>query len=249
MVYLAVVKTRAVVIKAQDYKERDKLVWMYTQNYGKITSIVKGAKGSKSRFLSITLPLCYGDYVLFKGKSLYNLQEGKIINSFQSLLDNLEKLTFSTYLCEIIDIACEENEPNPALFKNLISTMYFLDTDAIDYEILIRAFEIKLLKATGYDIELEKCSICGKRLNTSTYIDLQHFGGVCSECEKRNGTFISKAAYNALRCIKNMPMDKLYRLTLDEKIKKELERVNMYFIENNYTRKPKSLEMLKFMKE
>jgi len=82
------ITTRAVVIKTQDFKENDKLVWFYSENIGKITAIVRGAKKSKSKFLSLTLPLCYGEYLLYKGKNLYTLQEGRILNSFQGLLNN-----------------------------------------------------------------------------------------------------------------------------------------------------------------
>ena len=53
----------------------------------------------------------------FKGKNLYNLQEGKIINSFQGLLDNLDKLTYSSYICELIDICAEEGEVNGNLLR------------------------------------------------------------------------------------------------------------------------------------
>lgn len=152
MINLSVFETKAVIIKTQDYRENDKLVWFYTEKLGKITAIVRGAKKSKSKFLSLTLPLCYGEYMVYKGKNLYTLQEGKIINSFQGLLNNLDKLTYSSYLCELIDIACEENEVNEKLFKDLVTILYLLNTDVLDYEILIRAFEIKLLKATGYSL-------------------------------------------------------------------------------------------------
>ncbi|MDU2157917.1 DNA repair protein RecO, partial [Clostridium sp.] len=112
MVFLSLHKVNAVVIKTKEFKENDKLVWLYTNNLGKITAIAKGARKSKSKLLSLTLPLCYGEYVLFKGKSLFNLQEGKITNSFQGLLDNLDKLTYSSYICELIDICVEEGEVN-----------------------------------------------------------------------------------------------------------------------------------------
>ena len=42
--------TRAVVIKTQDFKENDKLVWFYTENMGKITAVVRGAKRVKANF-------------------------------------------------------------------------------------------------------------------------------------------------------------------------------------------------------
>jgi DNA repair protein RecO (recombination protein O) len=178
MVNLSVFETKAVIIKTQDFKENDKLVWFYTEKLGKVTAVVRGAKKSKSKFLALTLPLCYGEYMLYKGKNLYTLQEGKIINSFQGLLDNLHKLTYSSYLCELIDIASADNEENGELFKNLITTLYLLNTDALDYELLVRAFELKLLKATGYNLILDNCSICRKKISSSNYISLSYYGGV-----------------------------------------------------------------------
>lgn len=249
MINLSVFETKAVIIKTQDYRENDKLVWFYTEKLGKITAIVRGAKKSKSKFLSLTLPLCYGEYMVYKGRNLYTLQEGKIINSFQGLLNNLDKLTYSSYLCELIDITCEENEVNEKLFKDLITILYLLDTDVLDYEILIRAFEIKLLKATGYSLTLDNCSICKKKIGVSNYISLYSFGGVCEDCPKEHGVYISKGAYNALRYLMTVNVDKLYRLNLNSEIKKEIEKVTTFFIGNNYTKKPKSLEMLKFIKE
>lgn len=246
---MSLLKTRGVIIKTQDYKENDKLVWLYTENFGKVSAIARGAKRNKSKLFAVTLPLCYADYMFFKGKNLSNLQEGKIINSFQGLMSNLDKLTYSSYLCELIDIALIDGESNRLLYKEFITTLYLLDTDAIDYELLIRAFELKLLKATGYGLILDKCVSCGKRLNVSNYISLSNFGGVCEECNKTHGLYVSKGAYNALRFLTNTNLDKIFRLNLSDNIKKEIERVTTFIISSNYAKKPKSLEMLNYLKE
>ncbi|MDQ0150114.1 DNA repair protein RecO (recombination protein O) [Eubacterium multiforme] len=246
---MTLIKTNGVVIKTQDYKENDKLVWMYTEKLGKVTAIARGAKRNKSKLFAITLPLCYGDYMIFKGKNLSNLQEGKIISSFQGLMSNLDKLTYSSYLCELIDIALMEGESNRWLYKEFITTLYLLDTDAIDYELLIRSFELKLLKATGYGIVLDHCVSCKKKINVSNYISLSNFGGVCEECNKVQGLHISKGAYNALKFLINTNSDKIFRLNLSKDIKKEIERVTTFIISSNYSKKPKSLEMLSYLKE
>lgn len=246
---MSLVKCKGVVIKTQDYKENDKLVWLFTEENGKVSSIARGAKRSRSKFLSITLPLCYGEYVYYKGRGLANLQEGKIINSFQGLLDNLEKLTYSTYICELIDIALLEGESNKWLFKEFVTTLYLLNTDALNYELLVRSFELKLLKATGYGLNLDYCAICKKKITVSNYISLSYYGGVCEECERIHGLYISKGTYNALRFLCNTPSDKIYKLNLSDEIKKEIEKVTTFIISNNYSKKPKSLEMLNYLKE
>ena len=246
---MALLKTSGIIIKALDYKENDKLIWLYTENYGKISAVAKGAKRSRSDFFSITLPLCFGDYLLFKGKGMCRLSEGKMRNSFQGLLNNLEKLTYSTYLCELIDIATEDEEKNFILYKEFVTAIYLLDTDALDYELLTRAFELKLLKATGYGLNFDTCTVCKKKLQTSTYINLVYFGGVCDACDKENGIYISRASFSALRFLNNATLDMVYKLNLNEAMRKEIARVTEELISNNYSRKPKSLEMLKFIKE
>lgn len=249
MIKLLLSKSFAVVIKAIDYKENDKIVWLFTEKHGKISCIVKGAKKSKSKFLSLTLPLCFGEYNFFKGKSMFNMQEGRIVNSFQSLLDNLDKLTYSSYLCELLDIALEENEANEKLFREFVTCLYLLSTDALEYEILTRSFELKLLQETGYGLDLTNCVFCRKKINTSNYISLSDFGGVCDECTKSHGIYISRGTYNSLKFIINTPMDKLYRLNISREIKDEISKVTTTIISNNYARKPKSLEMLNYIRE
>lgn len=242
-------KSFAIVIKTIDYKENDKIVWLFSEKLGKISCIVRGAKKSKNRFLSLTLPLCFGEYLFFKGRNMYNMQEGRIVNSFQGLLDNLDKLTYSTYLCELIDIALEEYEPNEVLFRDFVTCLYLLSTDALDYELLVRSFELRLLRSTGYGINLNQCSLCKGKVNTSNYISLSDFGGVCNECPKVHGIYVSRGTYNTLRFIINTPMDKLYRLNVTKDIKDELAKVTTTIISNNYSRRPKSLEMLNYIKE
>lgn len=249
MLKLSLLKCQGVVIKTQDYKENDKLVWLYTDTNGKITTIAKGAKRSKNKFFSITLPLCYGEYVLFQGKSLANIQEGKTVQSFQGLLNNLDKLTYSSYMCELIDISQLEGESNKWLFKEFITTLYLLNTDAIDYELLIRSFELKLLKATGYGMTLNNCVLCKKPIVLSNHISITHFGGICDECNKEHSVFISKGAYNAIKFLINTASDKIYTLNLSKDIKGEIEKVTTLIISSNYAKKPKSLEMLKYLKE
>jgi DNA repair protein RecO (recombination protein O) len=47
----------------------------------------------------------------------------------------------------------------------------------------------------------------------------------------------------------NTPSDKIYRLNLTKDIKKEIEKVTLSIISSSYSKKPKSLEMLNYIKE
>jgi DNA repair protein RecO (recombination protein O) len=216
---------------------------------GKVSTLAKGAKKSKSKYFSITLPLCYGEYIFFKGKNFYNISEGKIIDSFQQLLSDLTTLTYASYICELIDISMQEKESNRELFKVFITALYMLKTGALDNELLLRSFELNLLRLTGYGMNFDHCCVCRKKITTSNYISLQYYGGVCESCEKTNGMAISKAAYNSLRFLNNTPIEKVYRVSLSKEVKDELFKIMSLLISNNYSRRPRSLQMLDFIKE
>jgi len=248
MIFLSIFKTRAVVLKTQDMKEADKLVWLYTEKLGKVSAIAKGAKRSRSKYLSSTLPFCYGEYVLYKGKSLYIINDSEVINSFQNLLENLDDITYASYLCELIDISMVDDEVNSEFFKNVISSFYLLSNKAIDPETLARAFEVKLLDATGYSFSLKQCCLCKKSIDSSNYMSYRYSGGVCNDCIKTNGMSISYATYNALKFLCVASIDKVVRVVLSKQVKEELAKILSIFITSNYGRKPKSLEIFNYLK-
>lgn len=240
---MSTIKTRGMVLKVQDYKENDKLLWILTEDYGKVSVIAKGARKSKNKNFSNTLPFCFGEYVLFKGRTMFSLNEGRIIDSFQDILNNYDTLIYGSYFNELIDIAIEE-EPCNEIFVDLVKAFFLMRNAAVDLDTLARAFEIKLLKATGYGISLEHCAVCGKKINSSDYISFQFYGGVCENCDKQYGTNVSLSAYNGIKFLSKVDLEKVGRLTLDEKTKLEINKILTTFIELNYRRKPKSLSLL-----
>ena len=48
---------------------------------------------------------------------MYTLNEGEIIDSFQSLLGDLETITYASYFCELIDISMTEETSVSSLNK------------------------------------------------------------------------------------------------------------------------------------
>ncbi len=116
---------------------------------------------------------------------------------------------------------------------------------AIDLELLARAFEVKVLKATGYGISLENCALCGNKINTTDYISFQFYGGICNQCEKQYGTKVSAATYNGLKFLSKVELEKVGRLNLDINTKEQIGKILETFISLNYRKKPNSLSLLK----
>lgn len=216
--FLSVYNSRGVVIKYRDINENDKLLWIFSEKFGKISVMAKGAKKNKSKLMPASLTFCYGNYTLFKGKSMFSLNEGDIISSFQVFLEDLDSLSYASYLCELIDISMVEGESNRELFKEFVTAFYLMKNHVGDMETLIRAFEIKLLSATGFGLNMD----CGRK--------------------------ISATAFKTLSYLSKITLDKVYRVKLNEEVKQEIYLVLEELIAQSYGKKPKSLEILYSLK-
>ena len=211
-------KVKGVILKTMDYKEKDKLMWVFTEEFGKISVLCKGVRSQKSKFQSLVRPLLFGDFLVYKGKSLYSLNEGSIINAFSKLSTTLELLTYGSYFVELVDIVSVDSDPQQLVYRNLVTALYLLEADVIDMEVLTLAYEIKLIGLTGFKV--------GKEM-----VPFEMSQGAIKTAE-----FLQKTDFT-----------KIHILKVDEKTKKELQLVTSFIIKDSYQRRPKSLDMLKYM--
>ncbi len=206
--------------------------------------MAKGAKKNKSKLMACALDFCFGNYTLFKGKGMFSLNEGIIIDSFQEFLSDLDTIAYASYLCELIDFSMIEGESNRLLFKEFVVAFYLMRNKVGDLETLIRACEIKLLAHTGYELNMDYCTKCRKKINSSNYFSYEYNGGICPECKKNNGKAISHAGFNTLKFLSKMQLDKIHRINLNNQIKDEIYGVLSDLVFQSYGKKPKSLEIL-----
>lgn len=249
MVTLGLIKTRAVVIKNQDYRENDKIVWLFTEEFGKISVLVRGVKRKNSHFVSGAALFSYGNYLLYSGKGMYTMNEVMVIESFNSLTTSLDALAYGSYICELINMAIPDKEENKELFKLLVSSLYLIKSQVSDLELLSCAFLLKLLKITGYDLSLDKCCICGKKISTSNYFSLNNYGGVCSECNNERAKYITYSAYNIIKFLNMASFDKVCILNVSNSDKDEISKMMQNLVVETYGKKPNSLDALNYFKE
>ncbi len=60
-------KCEGIVLRTTDYGETNKIVTLYTREWGKIGVMARGAKKPKSRLSAITQPFTYGYFLMQKG--------------------------------------------------------------------------------------------------------------------------------------------------------------------------------------
>ena len=57
-------KIKALVLRAADFKENDKLLLLYCGEYGKITASIRGVKKPGAKLKFAAEPFCFGEFML-----------------------------------------------------------------------------------------------------------------------------------------------------------------------------------------
>lgn len=106
----------------------------------------KGAKKSKSAFLSSTEIMAFSDMILFSGNSeLYSLNSAETIEVFFNLRMDVEKLSYAAVILQMINDVCMEGETCYKKLQLLLNTLYALSETKKDKDLIFSVFQIRLL--------------------------------------------------------------------------------------------------------
>lgn len=242
-------QTPAIVLKAINYGEFDRIVTFFTRDHGKLTGIAKGAKNSRRRFANTLDPFSCSQLFFSQRKpeGLAFLEKCDMEEHFGAIRSHLEKTVFASYLVELVDAFTPDRKRHEDLFellRNFLDLMNGTETP----ESLARFFEIRLLKLAGYDPVLDRCVACHQPLLSP---DGYHFhpaaGGIqCGRCSPGNGSpfLISTGTIRTLLLAKDMPIDKLARLVLSRQSAMESRRLLSRFITHLLGKELKSVRVL-----
>jgi len=181
-------RTQAINLKSHNLGEADKIIVMYSRDYGIIRGVAKGVKKTKSSLGGRMQALVANNLFLAKGRNLDIICQAENVESFKNLKTDLTKLSYSMYCAELINVFGTENDPNSAkiydaLFETFKNICVFDTTEEVLWAVL--RFKLKLAKYLGYAVELEQCSKCNKQeeqYKTYHFFCPETGGVICSEC-------------------------------------------------------------------
>jgi len=160
-------RTPAIVIKATDFGESDRIVHFFTREFGRVRGVAKGAKRSLRRFIGSLEFLAYVDLRFFEKKTadLVRVETATLRGQFAGIRADLEKLSEASVLVEIIAFATGEHEPHRPLFDALVRGLSLID-GLEGWEKagpgVSRLLETRLLSLLGFEPELAACVACRK---------------------------------------------------------------------------------------
>ena len=219
-------KTEALVLRQRPLGEADRIVILYTPNYGKLEAKAKGVRKTTSRLAGHLQPLTRCAIQLARGRSMEVVAGCQTIEAFPGLLGDLDRLSRGLYAAELADRFGLERVESGATYQLLLDTLRRLNkSDSLD--LALRYFEMRLLQHSGFRPELACCLSCGVPLAPV----VNHFspaaGGVlCPRCGPGSlgARTLSLNALKVLRLLQRAPWPEVARLHLPPLLSLEIER-------------------------
>ena len=117
------IKINAIVLKAVDYKDNDRILTLYSLENGKITAGIKGVKKAGAKLKFASEPFCFAEYILNCKNGKYTVIGATYIDTFYELRLNLEKYYTSAIISDFLLNYTENEMPDTALFSLAINSI------------------------------------------------------------------------------------------------------------------------------
>ncbi|HPG92763.1 MAG TPA: DNA repair protein RecO [Clostridia bacterium] len=236
------IKTNAIALKSADYKENDKLTWLYSVEHGKICVIAKGVKKATAKLKFAVEPFCFGEYTLSDSYGKFVLTGCSQVESFYDLRTDTDKFYCGAVMIDTVSQLEVEKQPNPAVFLLLLKSLQNLIGEANPKVVLIK-FILSYLETAGYKINLDECGVCRSINFERMYLDFNSSCFVCPACRTVDSIEIPPAVLSTLKMINDFPFDRLTVVKVkDIYLNQSLSLLDAY-IEQSMT-KIKSLKQL-----
>jgi DNA repair protein RecO (recombination protein O) len=222
-----IVKTKAFVLNKLDFGDSSKIVNFYSEEFGRVAGIIKGARSSKSKIGKVVDVLNLVEIVFYKKQSrdLQIVTQADLLSNYTKIKSDLEKMKYASSIIELILKLTLEDDPHKRLFHGLEKILKRLDTENTEPMLLFILFYKFFLKEIGYGIEAEKCSECNNELSLSREIFYNYeLGFMCKTCGKDHlvSYKFSSELFNKIICLSKSKNKYSYN-------KDELENIITFF--------------------
>lgn len=243
---MALEKATGLVIHTMNYGENDRIITIFTKEFGKITAMVKGARNPKSLFLGATQLFSYCDFVYYRGRSFAYLNQVTLIESFHRLRNDLNKLAKAAYMTEAVYQAFEEGQEEEGVLRLMLNQLYFIHEDMVrDDGVALLTFQLKFLGFLGFAPNLAVCGSCG---TSKTLVGFHRMDGSarCKSCvTKENAVVLSPEGVAFLDQLKKMNLTQARQTELGELSWMDMAEALNRLLENQIGRRIQSFEFLR----
>ena len=222
-------EVEGIVLSETNYSESSKILNILTKQYGLIGVMSRGSGNMKSKLRGVSRKLVYGTfYIYYKQNGISTLISVDVINSFNGILKDLTKISYSSYIIDLVLQVVKQNDDRS--IYGLLKQVLLKIEDGLSPEVLTDIIELKVLNYLGVAPMIDGCSICGSTKEIITVSSISG-GYVCRNCYTDQG-IVSEKTIKLLRMLYYVEISSISKLDISKETLKEIN----FFISDYYDR-------------
>lgn len=231
---MSIQKASAIVLKTQPFRSSSLIVTFFTKEHGKVRALAKGVRLERETRGALYELFSYLDIVYYeKSRSdLHLLSEAAILDSYDAIRTELERITYASYFAELVDTLTEIHDPNENIFNLLDFSFRYLPS--LPGRRLLRLFEVKLLNEIGWLPYLEGCLSCQQPVPEQGFFSARQGALLCGNCREKHPDAlpIGREPLAVMRYYIQNDLEFSIKKPLSEQAEKDLEQImNRFFLE------------------
>ncbi len=96
-------RSEAIVLRRSNFGEADRLLTLYSREYGKIRAIAKGARKPQTRKSGHVELFMRTNFLFAKGKNIDVITQAEVIETYSEFLQDIVRTTYASYAVELLD--------------------------------------------------------------------------------------------------------------------------------------------------
>lgn len=154
---MAIIKTEAVILKCDNYRETSKIITFFSKSHGKLKGIAKGVRNSKSRWGGALQSMALVNIIFYykENGGLYLVSGCEYEKSLPAIYDDFDKMQTGYRIIELLNRATAEHQENGQLFSLVCETLENLNDATKNYVNVLFNFEFRLIKLLGFGMDLD----------------------------------------------------------------------------------------------
>jgi len=178
-------RDEGVVLRTHRLGEADRIITVFTRGRGKIRTVAKGVRRTKSRFGARLEPFSHVDIQCHVGRSLDVVTQVECLHAYGSVLSaNWRAWTSGQAMLEAADrIVSEDREPAAGHYLLLLGALNALATGSREPGLALDAYLLRACALAGYAPALTECVGCG-RTEGLGWFHVASGGVMCAQCRE-----------------------------------------------------------------
>mgnify|MGYP001590692489 CR=1 FL=1 len=141
--------TSAVILKTEAKGEYDLWCVCFTERFGKMRLLAKGARKSTSKLRAALQPLSFSHIEFVQGR-IWRVVDAVLQNRYEGLRSNAKSLRSALAAAALCSRFTEEKEQDEVLWKHLLEALDILDANPFISSLVYYHFLWNLLSRCGY---------------------------------------------------------------------------------------------------